>query len=104
MDNTTLDDIRRIIASFSWRFAKTMPKNPHWYTVKNKNDKKMSHDYETLYRYIYDNHYLHWFYGKPYKCLRVDDYIYWIMTDDISESIIINRRVADADNDRQDRS
>lgn len=88
---TKESEIKQIIARFNWRFAKSMNDIPHWYIVKNKKDKRDAEDYEKLYMYIFENHYIRYFYGKPYKYCDIGDYSYWIMTDDIRESIIINR-------------
>lgn len=80
-----------IIERFNWKFARSMPQIPHEYTVKNKADKRDSEDYEKLYTYIFDNHYIRYFFRKPYKYCDIGEYSYWILTDDITESIIINR-------------
>lgn len=85
------DEIVEIINSFKWTFAKTMKSIPHWYIVKNTRSIEESKKYERLYQYIFDNHYIKYFKGKPYKYVDIEGYSYWIMTDDISESIIINR-------------
>lgn len=87
----TKDEAREIIKRFHWQFAKSMPQIPHYYTVKSKRSKRDAEDYEKLYTYIYENHYIKYFYGKPYKYVDIDNYSYWIMTDDIRASIIINR-------------
>lgn len=87
----TEQEAREIIGRFHWRFAKSMPTVPHYYTVKNQKSQRDSEDYEKLYQYIYENHYIKYFYGKPYKYVDIDGYSYWIMTDDIRASIIINR-------------
>ena len=85
-------EILKIIESFDWKFAKTMPKNPHFYTVKQKQDRKKSEDYEKLYNYIRENHYIEYFKGYPYKCCHIGEWTYWAMTDDINESVVINRK------------
>ena len=87
----TKDEARKIISRFKWKFAKSMPTIPHYYTVKNTKNDRDAADYEKLYNYIFENHYIRYFYGKPFKYVDIDDYTYWIMTDDIRESIIINR-------------
>lgn len=83
--------IQGIIERFKWTFAKSMKNIPHEYTVKNKKDLVDSKDYETLFFYIQKHHYVKKFYGKEYKYCDIGDYTYWAMTDDVSESIIINR-------------
>lgn len=73
-----------------WTTAKTMPKNPHEYIVKGETADP--EEYERFFRYIFENHYIEWFWRKPYKMVTIGEYKYWIMTDDISESRIINRK------------
>jgi len=82
------DEIQEIIDSFDWTFAKTMPDKPHWYIVKKNVDRKA---YEKLFRFIYDHHTIEWFEGFSYKTVRLGEYKYWIMDDDIDASYIINR-------------
>jgi len=31
----SLEELRRAVSNLDWRFAKTMPKYPHWYIVRN---------------------------------------------------------------------
>ena len=76
--------------TLTWTYAKTMPQNPHEYIVRGKTaDKNL---YFAMFRTIEA-------YGDPgewnnesYQYLRPGDgYYYWKMTDNIEESIIINR-------------
>ena len=76
--------------SLSWTFAKTMPECPHEYIVRGKTADEET--YFAMYRAIeahgewrewYDNKYQYYHPG--------DKYYYWKMTDNIEESIIINR-------------
>ncbi len=94
--NDNHKDILDIISRRKWIFAKTMPQNPHFYTVKNLKDKNDCKDYEYLYKYIFNNHYIERYNGWDYKYCVIGNYIYWIMTDFIEESIIINRREKNA--------
>lgn len=80
--------IENIIKRLSFREATTMKNIPHEYTVKNSQEKEA---YETLFRYIKKNCYIKTFYGKPYKYCDIGEFTYWIMSDDISVSKIINR-------------
>lgn len=82
--------IEELVNGFKWTFAKTMPKNPHYYIVKH--ELKDPKEYERLYWYIYDHPTIVYFWGKPYKTTTIGNYMYWIMTDDITESWIINRK------------
>lgn len=86
-------EILEIISTLKWTFAKTMAYWPHWYTVRQRDDEILNGMYDTLFRFIYDNHYIHVFNGEEYRYCDIGEYSYWIMTDDISESIIINRAI-----------
>lgn len=93
VQNIPLKEIQTIIDSFEWKYAKSYPKHPHWYTVRQSGNEFMNDRYNTLYWYIYHMHRLEYFYRKAYKVLDMPDgYTYWIMTDDITDSVIINRR------------
>ena len=81
--------IEELVNGFKWTFAKTMPNNPHYYIVKQEMDAK---EYERLYWYIYDHPTMVKFKGWEYKTATIGNYMYWIMTDDITESRIINRK------------
>ena len=84
-------DIQAVADRLSWTFTKTMKDIPHEYTVKDFRNERRKTDYETLFRYIMGNHYIRYFYGKPYKYCDIGGFTYWIMSDDISVSKIINR-------------
>ncbi len=81
-------DILCIISKLRFTEAKTMKNIPHEYTVKTEHRKE---EYETLYKYIFKNHYIKYFWNKPYKYCDIGEYTYWIMSDDIHTSKIINR-------------
>ena len=85
----THEQAKEFTESVTWTFAKTMPNNPHEYIVKGEVDPEK---YEDFYRYIYSNYVIVWFWRKPYKAVYIGDYMYWIMTDNIAESRIINRK------------
>lgn len=83
--------ITEVISNLSWRFAKSMPTMPHWYTVRDTDDEYLNALYETLYYYIRDNHYIKVFKGRKYKYCDIGEYSYWIMSDYLQTSKIINR-------------
>ena len=87
----TEEAILCIINTLQWKFAKTMAYWPHWYTVRQSNNKELNEMYIDLYNYIKDNHYIHVFHGEEYKYCDIGEYSYWIMDDDIDSSEIINR-------------
>ena len=84
-------DVERVTERLEWTFASTMKNIPHEYTVKRLYDKAKKNDYEALFFYILENHYIKYFYGKPYMYCDIGGYTYWIMSDDINVSKIINR-------------
>lgn len=84
-------DIMLVIESLAWKFAKTMPTMPHWYTVRVTDDDHLNGLYEQLYHYIKGNHYVKVFKGRKYKYCDIGEYSYWIMSDYLYNSKIINR-------------
>lgn len=84
-----MEKVLKAIENLDFVFAKSMPKIPHCYTVK---DDKNKNDYETLFYYILNNGYVEKFYGKEYKYCDIGEYKYWIMSDDVKISKIINRK------------
>lgn len=85
----SLDDIRRHFAEHDWRFAKTMPQVPHWYTLR-KNWKGPA-DFEAVVQYIRERGYkMRWGrYNHTY--LDIDGWRYWTMGAPLPETILINR-------------
>lgn len=83
-----MSDILSVIGKLKFTEAKSMKNIPHEYTVKRE---WLKTEYETLYKYISENHYIKYFWNKPYKYCDIGEYTYWIMSDDISTSKIINR-------------
>ena len=88
MVNMKIEDV---IEKLTWKFAKSMPQMPHWYTVRDRNDPEKNELYETLYWYVRNNSKPEKFWRKTYWYARVGKYKYWVMTDNVDESIIINR-------------
>jgi len=76
--------------SFEWTFAKTMPECPHWYIVRGKTADDET--YFAMFRAIEERGELREWYDSGYQYLHPGDgYKYWKMTDEMSESIILNR-------------
>ena len=76
--------------SFSWTYAKSMPQCPHEYIVRCKTaDEDL---YLAMFRTIEAHGEWGEWNGVPHQYLHPGDgYYYWKMTDDMQESIIINR-------------
>jgi len=76
--------------SFAWTFAKTMPQCPHWYIVRGKTADNET--YFAMFRAIEERGVWGKWNGNPQQYLHPGDgFYYWKMTDEIAESIIINR-------------
>ena len=76
--------------SFIWTFAKTMPQCPHEYIVRGKTADDTT--YFAMFRTIEAHGVWDKWSDTPRQYLHPGDgYYYWKMTDDMCESIIINR-------------
>ncbi|MEN5075868.1 recombinase family protein [Isoptericola cucumis] len=82
------------IAIGDWTFAKTMPENPHWYTVRQRAwavDEATGQGHEALFELIREHPTKRRFQGKSYRSITLDGFVYWIIRD----GMIINRKPAD---------
>jgi len=83
------------LLSAEYRFAKTMPQNPHWYTLRrtwNNNDL-----FDKVVEYMRANAYTEYFWRKPYQLFDLNGYKYWTMGAEICETILINRKPKERD-------
>jgi hypothetical protein len=80
--------LREFIDTSKWTFAKTMPKWPHEYIVREKVDESL---FIILVRYIRDNGYEGMFYKKIITYFNDGEFIYWDMGGSLEETGIINR-------------
>ncbi len=85
------EEVGRLLQAQRWIFAKTMPQNPHEYTLR----RNWQHDAEfvQVVQYIRKHGYSALFRGRPYTQLNVNDHFYWTMGSPIPETILINRKV-----------
>ena len=87
-----IDTAKNYIASCRWQFAKTMPKNPHEYTLKAWNEICSSKvEFEKFVTWIREEGYERPFYGKMYLSMDIDGWTYWTMGEPLNETILINR-------------
>ena len=82
-------DVEKLLLDCSWRFAKTMPENPHDYTRKKEWDDPDA--FECVVAYIQEHGFPERFYKSVFHYLYLDDYKYWTMGNPINETILINR-------------
>lgn len=74
-----------------WRFAKTMPDNPHAYAVRptdTRGDQRWAEHHEALFGLIRDWPWHRFFRGRPFRSVTVGGFTYWIIRD----GQIINRK------------
>lgn len=85
-----LDNVWNAVSQQKWIFAKTMPDNPHWYTLRR--DWGNDNLFDQTVQAIRDNGYEEYYGGRPYTLLDVNGMKYWTMGAPIGETILINRK------------
>lgn len=78
-----------LITRENFRFAKTMPENPHWYTLRKNwiNDI----DFIKCVMFIRENGYIEYFKGRKYIVYGMNGFKYWTMGSPIYNTILINK-------------
>ena len=89
---TVPDDLRAFVANARWIFARTMPKSPHWYTLRRENPEG---SFEAFVLFIRENGYDEEFGGRWYTKFDLDGWSYWTMGAPLDETILINRAKLD---------
>lgn len=88
------DKVAANLENAKYVFAKTMPTNPHYYTLrKTWNDK----GFVDAVNFMRANGYEEWFGGRPYTQFNVNGWKYWTMGEPINKdgkpwTILINRK------------
>jgi hypothetical protein len=82
------EELSVFISAENWTYAKTMPKWPHEYLVRQKVDEIL---FVKLASFIRNNGYKGRFYSKPIIYYGYDGMVYWTMGAPIEETTIINR-------------
>jgi hypothetical protein len=85
-----LERVEQLLVAQQWVYAKTMPDNPHWYTLRKQwqRDEDFAWTVQTIRRYGYEEIYE----GRLYILLNVDGMKYWTMGAPVEETILINRK------------
>ena len=88
----TEEQLRKIINSKTWHFAKTMPSIPHYYARRREwgND----FEFEEVMVHMLVNSKAEKFYNKLYFYFYLDGWKYWTMGEKPSQTEIINRAKA----------
>ena len=86
MDNS--EKAMAFVSQARWRYAKTMPKFPHEYTVREWND---GTEFEEFIRYLLKNGE----FRKEYFWKRIyfdlGEWYYWTMGESVEDTTVINR-------------
>jgi hypothetical protein len=88
------EQFAEFVSDHVWHFARTMPQNPHEYTLRRNASKK---DFDAAVRYIREHGVLEQYRGFPYKTLYFEEHKYWTMGFPLHETILINRKPHTAD-------
>lgn len=87
------DEERSLVESWllmhQWRYAKTMPQFPHWYTLRT--DWPDTARFERCIIYIREHGYQKVFGRTTYTYLNFREYKYWTMGSPAKETKLINR-------------
>src|SRR5262245_52995992 len=87
--NLSFDDVAAVLLSKEWRFAKTMPQHPHWYTLRK--DWQDEAEFEAVVQFIRDRGYKRRWGRATYTYLDIDGMQYWTMGAALASTILINR-------------
>lgn len=82
------DELERFVDVEDWTFAKTMPKWPHEYIVRERVDEAL---FVTLVKHIRAEGYEGRFYRMAITYFDDRGMVYWTMGKPIAETIIVNR-------------
>lgn len=82
-------DFRSFVERHAWIFARTMPQNPHEYTLRRNARKEV---FEAAVRYVREHGRMERFRGRPYRTLYLDEHKYWTMGAPLADTILINRK------------
>ena len=85
-----LDRVERDLAAARWIFAKTMPDNPHEYTLRRK--WASDTDFVHAVRFIREHGYRNLFEGRWYTQLDIGEHTYWTMGAPVEETVLIDRK------------
>lgn len=91
--NLTKEEVDKLLAEAEYKYAKTMPDNPHSYTLMREHwgNGKLELWFAVV-KFIWENAVTeHWKYGKYYNYYYANGYKYWSMDATINKTDLINR-------------
>jgi hypothetical protein len=96
MTSLDLPRITRSLESHDWRFAKTMPRWPHWYTLRER----WEDDAEFVWcvEQIREHGFTEVWGGREFRAFALNGWKYWTMGSPIEQTKLINRKpIVDAE-------
>jgi hypothetical protein len=84
------EDFQHFVEQSRWIFAKTMPHNPHEYTLRRHTT---AEQFDAAVRFVRENGVMEEYWGRPYKTLYFGDHKYWTMGEPLESTILINRKL-----------
>jgi hypothetical protein len=84
----TVEEVVALLTSHPWTFAKTMPEQPHEYTVRRDWDGDL---FRAVVGYIQANGVPHRYGRSTYRYLVIGEHKYWTMHGSPYAQILINR-------------
>ncbi len=97
-DRMTDAEILDFIENSRWKFAKSMPQMPHWYTLRDHAGDVPA--FERFVMHIRHHGYKERFGKATYSYLNVGEWKYWTMGSPLDQTILINRAKIVPDPDR----
>lgn len=90
LQSTDLNRIEKYISSVKWKYASSMPRWPHWYTVYEWDIDKYE-EFVVFVKYIRECGYKEKFFKKELIYFVIGEYKYWTMGNPIDQTKLINR-------------
>jgi len=95
----THQEIGQLLEQQRYKFARTMPWHPHWYTLKDTWTD--GDEYRSVIEWILENGEMRvWGKQKPRRYFDYGEWRYWPMTTNPDESILLNRAKIAGDKSR----
>jgi hypothetical protein len=93
MSPAQLQWVTELLEAHPYRFARTMPNNPHFYTLRYEWADVGEATFEQVVRMIREHGVTEWWGGFPWRMLYTGDYKYWsYFSSYVEEVVVLNRK------------
>ncbi len=83
------EEVEAWLAARHWQFARTMPRNPHHYTVRAWNPEE---EFELVVLHVRERGYQQVYGGYEYTCYDAGEHFFWTMGADLRSTVVLNRK------------